>query len=134
MASARRVDGDEVARVRVSRWLELSCGVLADVGGLVGPGYLFLVADPALLREAGVGTVIFLALVALALAGVVAGAVAHSRATGPQGRGLLGGATVFLAGLALFSLPSIGIALVPSVLFALAACALAFARGASRAA
>lgn len=135
--------------MRMLRWIEAASGLLATLAGGIALVYLLTapsysgagchVATPGeppicvagtatLLQVNGAAAVVNLGIVAVLSLGVGLAAVWHSR-TGRRGaRTLLWGATAALALYTFLSILSIGALLLPSVAFALVACASAVGR------
>ena len=123
--------------------LEAACGLVAALLGflglafaLFGPVYRFESSSgqsgTANLLQVGIppSALIALCILSLGLIGVAISAVVHSRTGGRGWRIMLWIATAVIVIVTLLSLPSIGVLLLPSTLFALLACT--FSLGAGR--
>lgn len=133
------------------RKAELICGLLAGFAGLLGLGYALFgpTGDYAVSEVTSDGritmlsgreslwasqwpfepiTLVFFLAVVLALAGVVLGAVVHSRDDFRPARLLLWVSTGMLVAMTLVGVVSIGVFLLPATLFSLAAAIVAGAR------
>ncbi len=133
----------------VLRWFEAVSGVLAGLAGgaavvyfLTAPTYSTAgcsIATPGeppicttgtetLIQVNGAHAVVLLSLVAALSLGVAVSAVWHSRTSRSGARRMLWFCALVLTLLAVASLPSIGVFLLPSVVLALIACACSFGR------